>query len=158
MSNQPRPTPSPPKPLRIVIPSAARNLLFPLPPPVMLSGAKHLIPSPTPNPLPCSPHKPPKRQLLSPLALSKFEGPTHASQTGTPPGSTSAIAATSPQTVNSFRINTYTTAHNCWALLTSSLSETMPQAVDVVGKTEQEGLADLGSQAASGCARGEFAF
>src|SRR6267142_2354660 len=34
----------------------------------------------------------------------------------------------------------------------------MPQAVHVVGKAEQQGLADLGGQAASGCARGEFAF
>ena len=34
----------------------------------------------------------------------------------------------------------------------------MPQAVNVVSKTEQQGLADLGGQAASGCARGEFAF
>src|SRR5882724_8579226 len=46
----------------------------------------------------------------------------------------------------------------CWALLTSFLREAMPQAIEVVGKAEQQGLADLGGQAASGCARGEFAF
>src|ERR1700676_1311283 len=34
----------------------------------------------------------------------------------------------------------------------------MPQAVNVVGKAEQERLANLGGQAASGCARGELAF
>src|ERR1700731_73574 len=34
----------------------------------------------------------------------------------------------------------------------------MPQAVEVVGKAEQEGLANLGGQAASGSARGELAF
>ena len=34
----------------------------------------------------------------------------------------------------------------------------MPQAIEVVGQAEQQGLADLGGQAASGCARGEFAF
>jgi hypothetical protein len=34
----------------------------------------------------------------------------------------------------------------------------MPQAVEVVGKAEQQRLADLGDQAASGCARREFAF
>src|SRR6266850_8228514 len=34
----------------------------------------------------------------------------------------------------------------------------MPQAIEVVGKAEQQGLADLGGQAASGCARREFAF
>src|SRR6266404_6012438 len=44
------------------------------------------------------------------------------------------------------------------ALLTSSMSEGMPQAIEVVGQAEQQGLADLGGQAASGCARGEFAF
>ncbi len=32
----------------------------------------------------------------------------------------------------------------------------MPQAIEVVGQAEQQGLADLGGQAASGCARGEF--
>src|SRR3989475_7680054 len=44
------------------------------------------------------------------------------------------------------------------ALLTSSMRETMPQAVNVVGQAQQQGLADLGGQAASGCARGELAF
>src|SRR5712664_3986953 len=34
----------------------------------------------------------------------------------------------------------------------------MPQAVNVVGKAEQERLANLRGQAASGSARGEFAF
>jgi hypothetical protein len=34
----------------------------------------------------------------------------------------------------------------------------MPQAVEVVGKAERQRLADLGDQAASGCARREFAF
>src|SRR2546422_2405854 len=58
----------------------------------------------------------------------------------------------------SFRINTCDLSRKCWALLTSSLSKPMPQAVHVVGKAEQQGLADLGGQAASGCARGEFAF
>src|SRR5467141_1089313 len=57
-----------------------------------------------------------------------------------------------------FRINTYRNVRKCWALLTSSMGETMPQAVDVVGQAEQQGLADLGGQAASGCARGELAF
>src|ERR1700704_1083026 len=38
------------------------------------------------------------------------------------------------------------------------MGETMPQAVDVVGQAEQQGLADLGGQAAPGCARGELAF
>src|SRR5229473_2211595 len=46
----------------------------------------------------------------------------------------------------------------CWALLTSSLREMMPQAVNVVGQAEQQGLTDLGGQAAPGCARGELAF
>ena len=36
--------------------------------------------------------------------------------------------------------------------------EGMPQAVNVVGKAEQERLANLRGQAASGSARGEFAF
>src|SRR6266849_5575342 len=56
------------------------------------------------------------------------------------------------------RINTCKASCKCWALLTSSLSKPMPQAVNVVGQAEQQGLADLGGQAASGCARGEFAF
>src|SRR6266403_5382080 len=38
------------------------------------------------------------------------------------------------------------------------MSEGMPQAIEVVDQAEQQGLADLGGQAASGCARGEFAF
>src|SRR5882762_4404998 len=58
----------------------------------------------------------------------------------------------------SFVCNTCGEMHKCWALLTSSMGETMPQAVDVVGQAEQQGLADLGGQAASGCARGELAF
>src|SRR5882672_4475252 len=58
----------------------------------------------------------------------------------------------------SFKINTCELSCKCWALLTSSLSKPMPQAVHVVGKAEQQGMADLGGQAASRCARGEFAF
>jgi hypothetical protein len=42
--------------------------------------------------------------------------------------------------------------------LTSSRSAPMPQAVEVVGQAEEQGLADLGVQAASRCARGELAF
>jgi hypothetical protein len=38
------------------------------------------------------------------------------------------------------------------------MSKAMPQAVEVVGQAEKQGLADLGSQAAPGCARGELAF
>jgi len=34
----------------------------------------------------------------------------------------------------------------------------MPQAVDVVGQAEQQGLADLRGQAAPGCARRELSF
>ncbi len=49
-----------------------------------------------------------------------------------------------------FRINTYEAACKCWALLTSSQGGVMPQAVEVVGQAEQEGLADLGGQAAPG--------
>src|SRR5713101_5491209 len=52
---------------------------------------------------------------------------------------------------NFFRINT-------WALLTSSESETMPQAVEVVGQPEQQGLADLRCQASPRGARGELTF
>jgi hypothetical protein len=61
-------------------------------------------------------------------------------------------------TPNPFRINTYRDARKCWALLTSSMNETMPQAVEVVGKAEQQSLADLRGQAASRGARGELAF
>src|SRR5579859_3216218 len=43
------------------------------------------------------------------------------------------------------------------ALLTSWMSEPMPQAVEVIGKTEQQSLADLDGQAAPGSARGELA-
>src|SRR6266446_2708530 len=57
-----------------------------------------------------------------------------------------------------FRCNTYGSRRKCWALLTSSLREMMPQAVNVVGQAEQQGLTDLGGQAAPGCARGELAF
>src|SRR6266478_1409049 len=57
-----------------------------------------------------------------------------------------------------FRIDTYQSPRKCWALLTSSMGEAMPQAVDVVGQAKQQGLADLGGQAAPGCARGELAF
>jgi hypothetical protein len=38
------------------------------------------------------------------------------------------------------------------------MNETMPQAVEVVGKAEQQSLADLRGQAASRGARGELAF
>src|SRR6266478_1814628 len=58
----------------------------------------------------------------------------------------------------SFSCNTYRSPRKCWALLTSSLREMMPQAVNVVGQAEQQGLTDLGGQAAPGCARGELAF
>ncbi len=34
----------------------------------------------------------------------------------------------------------------------------MPQTVEIVGQAKQQGLADLSSQAAPGCARGELAF
>src|SRR5690348_12078127 len=44
------------------------------------------------------------------------------------------------------------------ALLTSSISGAMPQAVEVVGKTEEQGLANLRCQAAPRRARREFAF
>jgi hypothetical protein len=57
------------------------------------------------HPIPATQPAPSVAPTLSPLALSKVEGSTHASQTGAPPGSTGA--ASSPQTANSFRINTY---------------------------------------------------
>src|SRR5437660_433542 len=60
--------------------------------------------------------------------------------------------------LNSSAFNTYAPLCMCWALLTSSVNAAMPQAVNVVGQTEQQGLADLGSQAAPGGARGELAF
>ena len=46
---------------------------------------------------------------------------------------------------------------NVVALLTSSMSEPMPQAVEVIGKTEQQSLANLDGQTAPGSARGELA-
>src|ERR1700730_13598630 len=59
---------------------------------------------------------------------------------------------------NSFRIRTSKFIGLKVALLTSSRSEAMPQAIEVVGKAEQQRLADLHGQAAPGSARGEFAF
>src|SRR5260370_40650703 len=77
-----------------------KHPFHPFPPVVILSVAKDLIPPRHPNLL----HRQPRP--LRPLPLSESEGSTHASQTGTPPGSTGATRATSAQTANSFRINT----------------------------------------------------
>ncbi len=44
------------------------------------------------------------------------------------------------------------------ALLTSSVSPRVPQAIEVVSEAEQQGLADLRGQAASRSARRKFAF
>src|SRR5207249_9709861 len=76
--------------------------------------------------------------------------PTHLSQTH--------AAAPTFRTCKSFIGNTCGPSRMCWALLTSSVNGPMPQAVNVVGQTEQQGLADLGSQTAPGGARGELAF
>src|SRR5258708_641415 len=114
MSNQLHPTLSPPTPPTPPPhrPPAPCRPTHPLPPsprpprlPPRYPRLARLLPprySPKPNHLP---HRP--------LALSKVEGSTHASQTGTPPGSTLAPPATSPQTANSFRINTYTPSRKC---------------------------------------------
>ena len=69
------------------------------PPPFILSVAKDLIPFPQPHPHRRLPRPP------SPLALSKVEGVNPREPDRSAPWLDGA--ASSPQTANSFRINTY---------------------------------------------------